>query len=76
MEANKRVVLDADELAMVLNADKHMLKSMGAICFRRCILSFDREHLNASEQLCVDRCTSKFDQMVNYLTEHNSSLKV
>jgi len=49
MEAEKRVMLDADELAMVLNADKHMLKSMGAICFRRCILNFDREHLNASE---------------------------
>jgi hypothetical protein len=49
MEAEKRVMLDADELAMVLNADKHMLKSMGAICFRRCILNFDREYLNASE---------------------------
>ena len=61
MEGNKKVLLDADELATVLNADKQMLKTMGSICFRRCILNFDREQLNAAEQLCVDRCTSKFD---------------
>lgn len=49
MEGKLEYALNVDELAMVLNADKHLLKSMGSICFRRCILNFDREFLNAAE---------------------------
>lgn len=41
--------LNAAQIAYILNTDKHLLKQMSQICFRRCIVSFEREHLNAAE---------------------------
>ena len=41
--------LDASQLAVILNADKTILRSIGTICFRRCIPSFEKEFLNEAE---------------------------
>lgn len=68
--------LNASQLAVILNADKSILRSIGTICFRRCIPSYEKEFLNDAEMLCVDRCTNKYDQMLKHVVENNPALKV
>lgn len=53
--------MSAEHLALIMNMDKQILRRIGTVCFRRCILSFDRELLTAAENNCVDRCTNKFN---------------
>ena len=68
--------LNASQLAMILNADKSILRSIGTICFRRCIPSYEKEYLNDAEMVCVDRCTYKYDQMLKHVVENNPALRV
>ena len=68
--------LNASQLAVVMNADKSILRSIGSICFRRCIPSYEKEHLNEAEMVCVDRCTYKYDQMLKHVVENNPALRV
>ena len=57
-----KFILNVDELAVAMNADKQLLKTIGTICFRRCISnSFENDMLNPLEQNCIDRCTFKFN---------------
>ena len=53
--------MSAEQLSIIMNMDKQILRRIGTVCFRRCILSFDRELLTAAENNCVDRCTNKFN---------------
>jgi len=68
--------LDPDQLAVVMNTDKMLLKSMGEICFRRCIINYENENLNPAEQLCIDRCTFKYDSMVRHLVDNSHALRI
>ena len=68
--------LNASQLAVVMNADKSILRSIGSICFRRCIPSYEKEYLNEAEMVCVDRCTYKYDQMLKHVVENNPALRV
>ena len=62
--ADRKKRLDFKELAYLLNAEHYVMRSLGEVCFRKCIASFDKEHLSFEEENCVDRCTYKYHQVM------------
>ena len=73
----KSATLDPKQLAIVMNLDKQIMKSVGAICFRRCIPpEWHIEYLNDLEMNCVDRCVNKYDRMIKFVTNECTLMKV